>query len=92
VYLIGYGIGRFWIEGLRIDPSHEVAGLRWNQWVALAAVAAGAIYLVVTRGKKWDEQPRVVIAEGPDDELDGRSSGVAPDGSEPEAASSDAEP
>jgi prolipoprotein diacylglyceryl transferase len=57
VYLIGYGLGRFWIEGLRIDPSHEVAGLRWNQWVALAAIAGGTIYLLATWGQKWDEQP-----------------------------------
>jgi hypothetical protein len=33
VYAIGYGIGRFWIEGLRIDPASDVGGLRWNQWV-----------------------------------------------------------
>ena len=59
VYLIGYGTGRFWIEGLRIDPSHEVGGLRWNQWVALAAVAGGAIWLILTRGQKWDETPKV---------------------------------
>ena len=64
VYLIGYGIGRFWIEGLRIDPSHEVGGLRWNQWVALAAIAAGAIYLLLTRGKKWNEQPRLAVVDG----------------------------
>ena len=71
VYLIGYGIGRFWIEGLRIDPSHEVAGLRWNQWVALAAIAAGAIYLFVTRGKKWDETPRAAIVDGVEGAIDG---------------------
>ena len=55
VYLIGYGIGRFWIEGLRIDPTEasDVFGLRWNQWVALAAVVGGAIYLFVTRGQTW---------------------------------------
>ena len=70
VYLIGYGIGRFWIEGLRIDPSHEVAGLRWNQWVALAAIAAGAIYLFVTRGKKWDETPRAAIVDGVEGAID----------------------
>ena len=34
MYVVGYGIGRFWIEGLRIDPAHELGGLRWNQWVA----------------------------------------------------------
>jgi prolipoprotein diacylglyceryl transferase len=55
VYLIGYGSGRFWIEGLRIDPASEVAGLRWNQWVALAAVVAGVIWLIVTRGQHWPE-------------------------------------
>ena len=28
VYVLGYGIGRFWVEGLRIDPAHEIGGLR----------------------------------------------------------------
>ena len=55
VYLVGYGTGRFWIEGLRIDHANSFAGFRLNQWVALGAIAAGAIYLVVTRGRKWDE-------------------------------------
>ena len=40
VYLIGYGTGRFWIEGLRIDRAHSLGGLRLNQWVALSAVVA----------------------------------------------------
>ena len=66
VYLIGYGLGRFWIEGLRIDPAHEIAGLRWNQWVSLAAIAGGAIYLLLTRGQKWDEKPRVALVTGDD--------------------------
>jgi prolipoprotein diacylglyceryl transferase len=64
VYLIGYGLGRFWIEGLRIDPAHVGWGLRLNQWVALASVAAGATYLVVTRGKKWN------VPEGSSSSLD----------------------
>jgi phosphatidylglycerol---prolipoprotein diacylglyceryl transferase len=45
VYVIGYGIGRFWVEGLRIDRADELLGLRWNQWMALAAVVGGAIVL-----------------------------------------------
>ena len=61
VYLIGYGTGRFWIEGLRIDPANSAGGLRLNQWVALAAIAAGAIYLIVTRGQKWAESPRSAV-------------------------------
>lgn len=45
IYVVGYGIGRFWIEGLRIDPADELGGLRWNQWVSLAAIVGGLIAL-----------------------------------------------
>lgn len=55
VYVMGYGLGRLWIEGLRIDPADELGGLRWNQWVALAGIVGGAIYLVITRGRRWPE-------------------------------------
>jgi prolipoprotein diacylglyceryl transferase len=55
VYLMGYGAGRFWIEGLRIDPATDVGGMRWNQWVALAAVVGGGIYLIATHGQKWPD-------------------------------------
>lgn len=44
-----YGVGRLWIEGLRIDPAAEVAGLRWNQWMAIAAIAGASAFLVATR-------------------------------------------
>ena len=71
VYLVGYGVGRFWIEGLRIDLSHELGGLRWNQWVALAAVAGGAIYLLLTRGRTWpddsNENSNDLVSEPGDD-------------------------
>lgn len=46
MYLVGYGVGRFWVEGLRIDPAHHLDGLRWNQWVALVVTVAAASYLV----------------------------------------------
>jgi phosphatidylglycerol---prolipoprotein diacylglyceryl transferase len=49
MYIMGYGLGRFWVEGLRIDPADEIAGLRLNQWVALAAVVVGGIVLVWMR-------------------------------------------
>jgi prolipoprotein diacylglyceryl transferase len=47
VYLAGYFAGRFWIEGLRIDPANAVGGLRLNQWVALAVVAGAVLFLVI---------------------------------------------
>ena len=49
VYLAGYFSGRFWIEGLRIDPAHEFGGLRLNQWVAAIVVAASVVFLIADR-------------------------------------------
>jgi prolipoprotein diacylglyceryl transferase len=49
VYAIGYGIGRFWVEGLRIDPTKEGGGLRLNQWMAIALIIGGIAYLVYCR-------------------------------------------
>ena len=63
MYVIGYGIGRFWVEGLRIDRADRLGGLRWNQWVALAAIVGGAIVLVLMR--------RHPVVE-PDDPFDDR--------------------
>jgi prolipoprotein diacylglyceryl transferase len=46
VYIMGYGVGRFWVESLRIDRADEFAGLRVNQWVALVAVVLAGAYLL----------------------------------------------
>jgi prolipoprotein diacylglyceryl transferase len=48
LYVALYGVGRFWIEGLRIDDA-ATAGLRLNQYVALAAVAGGLSYVWLRR-------------------------------------------
>jgi prolipoprotein diacylglyceryl transferase len=46
VYVGGYGVGRLWVESLRIDPANEIAGLRVNQWVAILAIIGGVGYTV----------------------------------------------
>jgi prolipoprotein diacylglyceryl transferase len=43
VYLIGYGVGRWWVESLRIDPANEVAGLRVNIWMSIVLVLSGLL-------------------------------------------------
>lgn len=49
LYLIWYSGVRFFIEGMRIDPSEIVFGLRTFQWFALAGVAIGvALYAYQT--------------------------------------------
>ena len=49
MYIIGYGIGRYWVEGLRIDRADEMLGLRWNQWVSIIAIVGGAAVLAWMR-------------------------------------------
>ena len=65
IYVLGYGIGRFWVEGLRIDEADELGPLRWNQWVALALIVGGAAYLVATmharRAERVYEAPPIAV-------------------------------
>jgi prolipoprotein diacylglyceryl transferase len=49
LYVAAYAAGRFWVEGLRIDVAQHWLGLRLNQYTALAALLAGAVYLVARR-------------------------------------------
>lgn len=46
LYIIWYGLGRFWIEGLRTDALMLTANLRTSQLVALISVAAAVVLLV----------------------------------------------
>ena len=59
VYAVGYGVGRFWVEGLRIDAANSGGGLRLNQWTALVAVvlAGGGLLLDARRHRGDDYVP-----------------------------------
>lgn len=58
IYLFGYGIGRFWIEGLRTDSLMLFGtGLRVSQALAIVlAVSAVVINIVIMRKKKVSKQ------------------------------------
>jgi len=47
-----YAAGGCWVQSLRIDPAQHVLGLRVNQWVLAATVAAAVGYLYLTRRKR----------------------------------------
>lgn len=49
LYVLGYGIGRFWVESLRIDPASLVLGVRINLWVS-GAMVAGSLVALAVRG------------------------------------------
>ena len=48
-YVAGYTVLRFGTESLRIDASHNVAGMRLNQWVAIGVFATAVLFLAVDR-------------------------------------------
>ncbi|GAB3223831.1 prolipoprotein diacylglyceryl transferase [Glycomyces halotolerans] len=52
VYVALYGIGRFWIEGLRIDPAEAFAGMRLNQWMSVVIIVGAIVYLLRARGTR----------------------------------------
>ncbi|MEC8729183.1 MAG: prolipoprotein diacylglyceryl transferase [Actinomycetota bacterium] len=62
LYVSGYGLGRLWIEGLRIDDASVIGGLRWNQWVAIAAIVGGLIYLAA-RSSSGDSAEEVDVQQ-----------------------------
>ena len=46
-YLMWYSFGRFFIEGIRLDPSDVILGLRTNQLSALIGLLAGFALLMI---------------------------------------------
>ncbi|MEY9212920.1 prolipoprotein diacylglyceryl transferase [Thermobifida halotolerans] len=66
LYVMGYCVGRFWIEYLRVDPAHEVLGLRLNNWTSLL-VLLGALAYFVWAGRRLDKFSSRVLPEGEDE-------------------------
>ena len=46
LYVLLYSLGRVWIETIRIDPSHEIAGVRLNVYVAVVAIVLASAFVV----------------------------------------------
>lgn len=45
VYVTGYGLGRLWVESLRIDEATKLLGLRVNIWTAIVIILGGLVWL-----------------------------------------------
>ena len=51
LYVAAYTVGRFWIEGLRIDPAHDFLGLRINEWTSVLVLLGAVAYFVISARK-----------------------------------------
>ena len=65
LYVLIYSDRALWIETLRIDPSHEIGGVRLNVWVAGFAILASAALLRLV-ATQLETRGRAPAAEGRD--------------------------
>lgn len=59
LYLVWYGVGRFFLETIRLDVAEVFFGLRSNQWAALIAIALGLAIFLVQRVRHPGLEPSV---------------------------------
>jgi prolipoprotein diacylglyceryl transferase len=65
LYVLGYGVGRLWIEMLRADAASLVLGVRINIWMSIViSLAALAVFAWLARGPRPD--PSAHLAPPPD--------------------------
>jgi prolipoprotein diacylglyceryl transferase len=57
LYMIWYGIGRFFFEAIRVDPSDVLFGLRSNQWGAILAIVLGIVLFAVQTRNHTGAEP-----------------------------------
>jgi prolipoprotein diacylglyceryl transferase len=71
VYVMGYTLGRTWIELMRTDEATHVAGLRINVWVSILVFLGGLVYFLLARKRGEREDPELLRGKDtppPDDD------------------------
>ena len=69
LWVVGYGVGRFIVEGLRIDSASLIWGIRVNLWVSGIAIVGGLLWFV-WMGKTAPDGPSARLPYGDLDSLD----------------------
>lgn len=65
LYVATYTFGRFWIELLRIDFAHRIAGLRINDWTSVVVFLVASAFVVTGRRSDRSEPEPVVEETSP---------------------------
>ncbi len=90
LYVMGYPLGRIWIESLRIDTTNHIFGLRLNIWTCIIVFAAGLVLFLTSTGPREEIiEPATATAAAADDaEATGTGTAVEADS----AVDTEAEP
>ena len=83
LYVAAYTLGRFWIEYMRVDDAHHLAGMRLNNWTSILVFVAAVVGIVLSARKRPGREEVVEPATG--DSSTG-SSGGSPGGAGKETA------
>jgi prolipoprotein diacylglyceryl transferase len=89
VYLIWYGIGRAFLESIRVDPSELLFGIRSNVWASFAAILIGVVIIIVqtrrhtgfehsvyVEGREWSPSDPEVDSDDTESDSDSLDDGV----------------
>lgn len=85
MYVLWYGLGRVWVEGLRTDSLYiGTSDIRASQLLALISAVAALIVLIVNA--KWKDRPLFVdtVSAFSETEIDGTASDIAEESEENE--------
>jgi len=60
LYMMWYGIGRSWLEAIRIDPTSDgFLGIPANDWASFVAIALGIVLFVVQTRRHPEPEPSI---------------------------------
>jgi prolipoprotein diacylglyceryl transferase len=63
LYVMGYTLGRIWIEALRTDHANHILGLRLNIWTCIIVFALGLAWFLRHDGFRAEREPDPYTAE-----------------------------
>jgi prolipoprotein diacylglyceryl transferase len=66
-YVLGYGLGRLWVEDLRIDKASLIWGVRVNIWMSAVLILGSLLAIVISRRRPAPTVPREHEAETADE-------------------------
>ncbi len=87
LYVAAYTVGRFWIEYMRVDDAHHLAGMRLNNWTSILVFVAAVVGIVLSARRKPGREEVVEPATADDS-----SSGGSGDGKDTAKADADPQP
>jgi prolipoprotein diacylglyceryl transferase len=67
LYVMGYTLGRVWIEALRTDHANHILGLRLNIWTSIIVFALATLWFVQHGGFRAEREATPYTRPRPDD-------------------------